>query len=161
MRLFRTAALLTASLLCSSIVLAEAPILGTMQAFIVEIENDKETLKEAEKVEPKQLVEYQMTYVNKGDSSINGLTVVGPVPEGTEYVSDTADADVSSQLLVSIDGGKTFESEPVIRLETKASGEVVEKLIPPTEYTHLQWKAKNPINAEGGKQIYSYRVRVK
>jgi len=100
-----------------------------MQAFVVETEDDKETLKEASKVEPEQLVEYQMTYVNKGEASINGLTVVGPVPEGTEYVSDTANADVSSLLKVSIDGGKTFESEPVIRQETKSSGEVVEKVV--------------------------------
>ena len=86
--------------------------------------------------------------------------MVGPVPEGTSYVSDTANADVSASLLVSIDGGKTFETEPVIRLETKSSGEVVEKVIPPEQYTHLKWQAENAINADGGTQFYSYRVRV-
>ena len=161
MRKICNAAVLAFACLFTATVMAQSPIEGTMQAFVVETEDDKETLKEASKVEPEQLVEYQMTYVNKGEASINGLTVVGPVPEGTEYVSDTANADVSSLLKVSIDGGKTFESEPVIRQETKSSGEVVEKVVPPTEYTHLQWKAENPITAEGGTQVYSYRVRVK
>lgn len=140
---------------------ADVPIQGTMQAFIVELDDDKEKLKAANEVEPDQLVEYQLTYTNKGDSTINGLTVVGPVPKGTTYVSNTANADVSAALLVSIDGGKTFEPEPVVRLVTKESGEVVEKLIPAEQYTHLQWKAATAINADGGTQFYTYRVRVK
>ncbi len=140
---------------------ADAPIQGTMQAFIVEIQDDKESLKAATDVEPDQLVEYQLTYVNKGASNINGLSVVGPVPEGTSYVSDTANADVAASLLVSIDGGKTFESEPVVRTETKSSGEVVEKIIPPAEYTHIKWNAESAIKSDGGTQFYTYRVRVK
>jgi len=140
---------------------ADEPIQGTMEAFVVELEEDKEKLSAATEVEPNQLVEYQLTYTNKGNSNINGLTVVGPVPEGTSYVSDTASTDVTAALLVSIDGGKTFEAEPVIRLETKSSGEVVEKVVPPEQYTHLKWHAENAINADGGTQLYSYRVRVK
>jgi len=141
--------------------IAEDPIQGTMQAFVVEKADDKETLKVANDVEPKQLLEYQLEYTNKSQTNIDGLTVVGPVPEGTEYVSDTAGANVSANLLVSIDGGKTFESEPVVRTETKSNGEVVEKIIPAEQYTHLKWTAASAIEAKGGKQLYSYRVRVK
>ncbi len=140
---------------------ADAPVQGTMQAFIVEIDDNKESLKAATDVEPNQLVEYQLTYVNKGASNIDGLSVVGPVPEGTTYVSDTANADVAALLLVSIDGGKTFESEPVVRVETRSTGEVVEKVIPPSEYTHIKWKAESAIKSDGGTQFYTYRVRVK
>ena len=75
-------------------------------------------------------------------------------------MSNTANADVSASLLVSIDGGKTFETEPVIRLETKDTGEVIEKVVPPEQYTHLKWKAENAIGADGGTQFYTYRVRV-
>jgi len=140
---------------------AEAPISGTMEAFVVELSDNKESLQAASDVEPNQLLEYQLTYVNKGESGINGLTVVGPVPEGTFYVSNTATSDVSAILLVSIDGGKTFETEPVVRTETKTNGEVVEIIVPPEQYTHLKWKAEDVINADGGQQLYSYRVRVK
>jgi len=140
---------------------AESPITSKMEAFVVEFNDDKEELKEANNVEPDQLVEYQMTYVNKSESSINGLTVVGPVPDGTSYVSATAKADVEASLLVSVDGGKSFQPEPVIRTETKTNGEVVEVVVPPSEYTHLKWLASSAINADGGRQFYSYRVRVK
>ena len=161
MRKLLLASALILPLLGMSIGHADAPIQGTMQAFVVEVEGEKESLKTADNVKPDELVEYQLTYVNKGTENINGLTVVGPVPEGTSYVSDTANADVAASLLVSIDGGKTFESEPVVRVETKSSGEVVEKVIPPTEYTHLKWQVEKAIEADGGKQFYTYRVRVK
>lgn len=161
MRKILLASLLTLPLFAAPNIHADAPIQGAMEAFIVELEDDKEKLIAATEVEPNQLVEYQLTYVNKSESKIDGLTVVGPVPEGTAYVSDTANADVAADLLVSIDGGKTFESEPVVRLETKNSGEVVEKIVPPEQYTHLKWKAEKAIGADGGTQFYTYRVRVK
>lgn len=140
---------------------AEAPVQGTMEAFVVELQDDKEKLKSALDVEPNQIVEYQLTYTNKSKSDISGLTVVGPVPEGTSYVSNTADADAVANLKVSIDGGETFESEPVTREVVKANGEVIEKVIPSEEYTHLQWVAQSAIEGKGGKQLYRYRVKVK
>ena len=161
MRKLLFATLLTLPLLGFSTGHADEPIKSAMEAYVVESKDNQETLLAASEVEPNQLVEYQLTYTNVSGSDIKGLTVVGPVPEGTSYVSNTANADVAASLLVSIDGGKTFESEPVIRLETKASGEVVEKVIPAEEYTHLRWNAKNEINADGGTQFYTYRVRVK
>lgn len=140
---------------------AEAPVQGTMEAFVVHLENSKEKLKAAQDVEPNQIVEYRLTYTNKSKADISGLTVVGPVPEGTSYVSDTADADIAASLKVSIDGGETFESEPVTREVVKANGEVIEKVIPSEEYTHLQWIAQSAIEGKGGKQLYRYRVKVK
>lgn len=161
MRKLLLASVLALPLVGLSVGHADEPIHGAMEAFVVESKDNQETLQAAKEVEPNQLVEYQLTYTNTSKSNINGLTVVGPVPEGTSYVSDTANADVAADLLVSIDGGKTYEPEPVIRLETKASGEVVEKVVPPEEYTHLKWTAANAINADGGTQFYTYRVRVK
>ncbi len=140
---------------------AQAPVQGTMEAYVVEIKNDKEVLKAADDVEPNQLVEYHLTYVNKSNAGINGLTVVGPVPEGTAYVSDTAVADVAANLKVSIDGGVTFENEPVTREVVKENGEVMETVIPPEQYTHIQWQASSELPGKGGKQFYRYRVRVK
>ncbi len=161
MRRLLLAAVLALPLLGPSAGHADEPIQGAMEAFVVQLEDERETLLAAKEVEPNQLVEYQLTYTNVGESKINGLTVVGPVPEGTTYVSDTANADVDAALQVSIDGGKTFEPEPVIRLETRESGEVVEKVVPPEQYTHLKWKAQDAITADGGTQFYTYRVRVK
>lgn len=161
MKRFLVAAIIAMPLFGVTSGYAEAPVQGTMEAFVVELKNDKEQLKAAEDVEPNQIVEYQLTYTNKSNLKIAGLTVVGPVPEGTTYVSDTANADVEANLKVSIDGGLTFEQEPVTREVVKANGEVIEKVIPSDEYTHLQWTAQSAIEGEGGKQFYRYRVRVK
>lgn len=140
---------------------AQSPVQGTMSAFVVEIKDSKEVLTEAVDVEPSQLVEYQLTYVNKSKSEINGLTVVGPVPEGTAYVSDTAQADSTANVQVSIDGGVTFEKEPVVREVVAQNGEVTETVIPVDQYTHIQWQSKEVLAGKGGKQLYRYRVRVK
>jgi uncharacterized repeat protein (TIGR01451 family) len=140
---------------------ANAPVTGVMEAYIVEKNEGKEVLRSAENVEPDQLVEYHLTYVNQGASGVNGLTVTGPVPEGTSYVTDTAAADVAAQVTVSIDGGVTFEEEPVVREVVKENGEVAEQIIPVDQYTHIQWKALDELSGEGGKQLYRYRVRIK
>ena len=143
-------------------VAAESPLEASMQAFVVESDSEaREKLKAATEVEPDQVVEYQLTYTNTGKSDISGLTVVGPVPDGTSYLPATAATDVSASFLVSIDGGETFEREPVIRTVTQSNGEVVEVVVPAEQYTHVQWKAESPIGSSGGKQFYRYRVRVK
>ena len=78
MRKILSAVLMVLPLLAVSIAHADDPIKGTMEAFVVELDEDKEKLSAATDVEPNQLVEYQLTYTNKGESNINGLTVVGP-----------------------------------------------------------------------------------
>ncbi|OED42493.1 hypothetical protein AB833_07225 [Chromatiales bacterium (ex Bugula neritina AB1)] len=140
---------------------ADAPVQGKLEAFVVEFKDDKESLVAATDVEPNEVLEYRLTYVNKGESSISGMTVVGPVPEGTSYLGNSATADTAASLMVSIDGGRTFELEPVKRNIVKNNGEMIEQIVPPEEYTHLQWTAEDSIKASGGKQFYSYRVRVK
>ncbi|MEM7255798.1 MAG: hypothetical protein AAF404_00255 [Pseudomonadota bacterium] len=153
--------LLSASMLVSPVMHADAPVQGTMEAFVVVSQKGKEVLQAADNVEPDQLVEYHLTYVNKSIQGIDGLTVTGPVPDGTSYVTDTAVADVSASLMVSIDGGVTFEQEPVIREVVKDNGEVAEQVIPVDQYTHIQWQAHSELAGKGGTQLYRYRVRVK
>jgi uncharacterized repeat protein (TIGR01451 family) len=140
---------------------ANAPVQGTMAAFVVEKKENKENLVAAEDVEPNQIVEYQLTYTNQGTSDISGLKIVGPVPAGTEYLSNSANAKQRASLRVSVDGGVTFEPEPVTRTVVKQNGEVVEQIVPPEKYTHIQWLPAAAIEGDGGKQFYSYRVRVK
>lgn len=161
MKKFMAAVVLALPLFASSAIYADAPVQGTMEAFVVETEKNKEKLVAAKDVEPDQIVEYQLTYTNQGKSDINGLKVVGPVPSGTVYLSNTALAQQKSNLRVSIDGGVTFEPEPVKRTVVKENGEVVEKIVSPEKYTHIQWIPEVAIEGDGGKQFYSYRVRVK
>lgn len=156
-----SALLASLALVLQPVVYADAPVQGTMEAYVVESLKGKEVLKTAEAVEPDQLVEYQLTYVNKSENGIFGLTVTGPVPEGTAYVSDTATTDVTARFRVSIDGGITFEEEPVVREVVKENGEVSEQVVPAEQYTHVQWKSDAELEGKGGEQLYKYRVRVR
>jgi len=156
-----TALVVALPLYAATATYANDPVQGTMAAFVVETKQNKEKLVAAKDVEPNQIVEYQLTYTNKGESDISGLKVVGPVPAGTVYLSNSANAQQVASLQVSIDGGETFESEPVKRTVVKENGEVVEQIISPEKYTHIQWVPQGAIEGEGGKQFYSYRVRVK
>jgi len=61
---------------------------------------------------------------------------------------------------VSIDGGETFESEPVTRIESQADGSQKEVIIPPALYTHIRWAVEDALEGEGGEQNYAYRVVV-
>jgi hypothetical protein len=61
--------------------------------------------------------------------------------------------------MVSIDGGKTFEGEPVKRMVENEQGKKVEKIIPPSEYTHVRWVLQQPLSA-GETKSFSYRSLV-
>lgn len=131
-----------------------------MDAYVVEInKKGKEELVKAEKVYPKDKIEYKLTYTNNSEKPLNGLVITGPIPENTFYVADTSNTKIKSNFVVSIDGGKTFESEPVKR-EIIKDGKKVEVIIPPEKYTAVRWMPLVPINAKE-KQVFAYRIEVK
>jgi hypothetical protein len=78
----------------------------------------------------------------------------------TSYIGKSAFTQAKANLQVSIDGGKTFETEPVKRMVTDANGKKVQKIIPPSVYTHLRWTMKEPLKA-GEVQNFAYRSTVK
>ena len=75
-------------------------------------------------------------------------------------MAKTAASAAQTDFVVSIDGGKNYESEPVKRVVTDEKGKKVEKIIPPSEYSHVRWNLKQPLKA-GETQTFSYRSIVK
>lgn len=140
---------------------ANSPVEGFISAYIVSIDdNGAEVSEVATVAEPGEIMEYRLTFVNNGDSSVSGLKVVDPIPENTTFVSDSARTEVTSSFEVSIDGGESFESEPVTRIETQADGSQKEVVIPPAQYTHIRWAVEDALQGEGGEHNYAYRVVV-
>ncbi|PID46107.1 MAG: hypothetical protein CSB47_05985 [Proteobacteria bacterium] len=136
-------------------------LVSSMQAYVVKVNaQGKEYRQPAKLTEPGQVIEYNLTYSNQTKKTLSGLVVSGPIPANTRYVPDSAKTGVASELLVSIDGGATFEREPVRRQQKMANGQLKTVIIPPEKYTNLRWKVKQPIAALG-RQLYSYRVKVK
>lgn len=139
---------------------SESPIVSEMKAFVVHKESDgKEKLKTAKMAEPGQTIQYQLSYKNKGKGSLKGLTVTGPIPANTRFLAKSTMTKVNSDFVVSIDGGKTYESEPVKRIKVMQDGSKKMVVVPAEKYTHVRWKTKSALNS-GDKQEFNYRVKV-
>ncbi|HPE61498.1 MAG: DUF11 domain-containing protein [Thiothrix sp.] len=134
-----------------------APLQNTLQAYLVGVDQQgREILQPTREVEPGQLIEYQLTYSNTGSSALKDVVVTGPIPAATAYMPQSARSQARAQLQVSVDNGKTFESEPVKRMITDKNGRKVEVIIPPSEYSHVRWTMKEPLQA-GVTQQFAYR----
>jgi uncharacterized repeat protein (TIGR01451 family) len=156
------ALLLVTTLMASGLAIsAGSPLVNTLEAYVVgQDKAGKETLKPAKAAKPNQLLEYQLTYQNKGNAALKGLVITGPIPSSTEYQADTAKTQAAADFFVSIDGGKTYESEPVKRKVKNAQGKEELKVIPASRYTHVRWNAKDALAAKAD-QLFTYRVKVK
>lgn len=154
-----------ASIIAGGIALAnsqpKSPLQNSMTAYIVSVDaKGKESLQAATEVAPGQTVEYALTYQNISDKALKGIVVTGPVPAATQYIAKSARSQAKAALEVSIDGGKTFEKEPVKRVITNEAGKKVETIIPPEKYTHVRWIMQEPLAAKTTQQ-FAYRSLVK
>ena len=134
---------------------------GTIEAHkIVMGKENREIAVSAEKVYPRDKIEYTLRYKNVGDASASGVNLVGPIPAGTVYLEKTATDGAAMRPLFSIDGGKSFHETPVTYVVTNEKGVEERKVAPPDMYTHVMWNVASVL--EVGKELsVSYRVQVK
>lgn len=134
---------------------------GTMEArkIVVDAEN-RETAVSAEKVFPSDRLEYTLRYRNVGDAPASGVSLVGPIPAGTEYLEKTATESGAAKTSYSIDGGKSFHEAPVRYNVVNERGIEEPRVATPDMYTHIMWDISSVL--EVGKEVsVSYRVQVK
>lgn len=154
-------AVATLALSCASVALANGPVEGRIEAYLVSMDSQgNEVMQATAAAKPGELMEYRLTFVNSGESAVSGLNIVDPIPANTTFVSDSANSNAVALFEVSIDGGRTFESEPVVRIETQADGSQKEVVISSDQYTHVRWAVEEQLAAEGGTHEYGYRVIV-
>lgn len=140
---------------------SKGPLVSEMKAFVVnQNQQGKEVLKSSKMAEPGQTIEYQLEYKNTGGKALSGLAVTGPIPSNTRYMDKSAKTKIPANFLVSIDGGKTYEKTPVTRQVKNNAGKMETVVVPAEKYTHLRWRVRDSLKA-GGKQVYTYRVKVK
>jgi len=138
--------------------LLAGPLESTMTAYlVVKDKNGKETLKKTETAAPGEMIEYVLSYHNTGKTSLSKLVVNGPIPPNTAFVQGSNATKTPHEFEVSIDHGNTWEHEPVKRKQKNKEGKDVLVIIPPTEYTNVQWKAQEEI---GPGQTQSFRYRI-
>lgn len=107
---------------------------------------------------PGQVVEYRLFATNNGDTTLPPGTVVilGPIPEGTAYLENSA-TPTSERILTeySGDGGIDF-SEPPVMVNTSSFRGVAD----PEQYTTVRWTLRVAMEP-GAEEDFFYRVVVK
>ena len=139
----------------------QGPLTGNVKALrVVTQENGREVFVPADEARPKDVLEYRLTYANTGETTLRNVTVVDPVPLGTEYIVQTATRPNEGSVEFSIDAGKTYHAWPIRIMKQTASGEEVEVEATPDMVTHIRWIIENNFEPES-EITFSYRAIVK
>jgi hypothetical protein len=125
----------------------------------VERGGNRLSLDKVENVKPGEILDWQIVSANEGSAEARDYKAVGHIPTGTALVAGTAAADGGSTVTFSIDGGKTFATQPIIE-ERQADGSVKRVPAPVSMYTEVRYEWSDAL-AAGGKLSASYKVRVK
>ena len=150
----------TCMMILPSYVFCENSVEGNMTAYKVTFNEKGDALfEQTENIAPGDIIEYRILYENKGDNTVKNLKIDGPIPHNTHYVGNSDSSSVKYSFLVSIDYGKTWEEEPVKRIEQLSDRTQKEVIIPPEKYTHIRWVSSEPL-APGDKQRFVYRVNL-
>jgi len=139
----------------------QGPLLGTVEALrVVTHDNGRVAFLPADEARPKDILEYRVTYTNTGESTLRNVTVVDPVPVGTEYIIRSATRPNEGAVEFSIDGGESYHVWPIRIRKRTTDGEVVEVEATPDMVTHIRWIVASDFEPET-EITFSYRAIVK
>ena len=110
-------------------------------------------------INPKDILIYRLTCINEGEELIREVIITDPIPEGTEYLIDSASGDMA-KITFSIDGGNTYQYPPVTYKIKKIDGTIQIKLAAPDMFTHIRWLFSGEIRP-GKSRKASFEVIVK
>ncbi|MDQ3744105.1 MAG: hypothetical protein M3444_06970 [Acidobacteriota bacterium] len=125
----------------------------------VEREGKSLSLDRVENVKPGEILDWQIVSSNDGTGAARDYKAVGHIPTGTVLVDGSAAGEGGSTVTYSIDGGQTFQTQPIIE-EKQADGTVKRVPAPVSMYTEVRYEWSDAL-AAGGKLSASYKVRVK
>ena len=125
----------------------------------VERAGERLSLERVENVKPGEILDWQIISSNDGEGAARDYKAVGHIPAGTAFVQGSASAEGGSTVTYSVDGGKTFSTQPVVE-ERQADGSVRQVPAPAAMYTEVRYEWSDAL-AAGGKLSASYKVRVK
>ena len=126
---------------------------------VVEREGSTVALDKVGSVKPGEILSWQITSVNEGTGAAHDYKAVGDIPAGTSLIAGTAAGEHGSTVTYSIDGGKTFSTQPIVE-ERQADGTVKRVPAPVSMYTQVRYEWNDDL-ATGGSLSATYKVRVK
>lgn len=113
---------------------ADQPLVASLDARRVVVENGVEKLVPADIARPADVVEYRTTYRNVSRKSLGNVAATLPVPAGFEFIPGTTTPGV----LASLDG-KSYAPVPLTRRVKGADGREQIVPVPASEYRFLRW----------------------
>jgi uncharacterized repeat protein (TIGR01451 family) len=147
-------------LVSSSALAVAGPLEGRIEALRVVADDDgKEQFLAADEANPNDVIEYRLTYSNNGQQPIRNVSVIDPIPVGTNYVGATATAPDGGAVEFSVDNGSSFHVWPVRVKSTDENGEEVWVEATPDMVTHIRWLLANALDPEA-EITFKYRATV-
>jgi len=133
---------------------------GNIEAFkVAKNENGKEIFLSARTAHPQDVIEYRLTYKNKGSEPVKNVAIVDPVPFGTVCIPGSAKSPAGG-VEFSVDGGKSFHAWPVMIPVRTADGGKQLKEATPDMITHVRWVVAGTLDPENEVTV-SYRASVR
>ncbi len=126
---------------------------------LVERDQARVPVEKVTAVNPGETLSWTITSQNDGDGAARDYKTVGQIPRGTEFIKGSAQPENNAEVTYSIDGGKTFQSLPVIE-EKQADGTTKRVPAPVSMYTQVRYEWADGL-AANSKLNASYKVRVK
>lgn len=112
------------------------PVTAEMVAVkVLEDERGREVYVAADEAKPGDLIEYRVTYQNRGKSLIRQLQATMPLPAGVDYQPKTAwPRGVMARTETDV-----FDAVPLRKVVAKADGSREVVTVPADEYRALRW----------------------
>jgi uncharacterized repeat protein (TIGR01451 family) len=98
-------------------------------------------------------VVYTVAFENKSGRSVDNVRITNPIPPRMRFLENSAFGP-GSDVLYSVDGGKTFGKPSELLV---ATDEGVSHFASATDYTHIRWVLKAPLEA-GAKGFARFRA---
>ncbi len=96
---------------------------------------------------PGDTIQYDISSKNVGDALMTNPVITDPIPSGVSYVENSA-VGPDSEILFSINEGKTYAPWPVYYSVRNSRGIIVRKRASADMVTHIRWKIQ--VNLEAG-----------
>jgi len=106
---------------------------------------------------PGDVIRYTLVFTNVTAGPVKNIQFVDPIPKGMIYVPGSAAADHPARIEYSIDGGKSYSSQPTIQVVE--GGRKVEQPAPRQRYTHVRWTVLGSL-ASGAKVMAEFRTQI-
>jgi uncharacterized repeat protein (TIGR01451 family) len=139
----------------------DSDLTGNLVAYrVVKTAAGGEDFLPADKAEPRDIIEYRLTYMNEGKDPVQNIHITDPIPSGTAYLEQSATKPAGSSVLFSIDGGKTFSAWPIYITRRHKDGTETKIQATPEMVTHIRWVLSETFQPDS-KVTLSYRTQIK